>query len=51
MSGVKRPNDKHLMLFSGRAYPDLADEVADLMGVSLVPTRTVVYANSETYVR
>ena len=51
VSGVKKPNDKHLMLFSGRAYPELADEVADLMGVSLVPTRALNYANSETYVR
>ena len=29
MSGLKRPNEKHLMLFSGRAHPDLANEVAD----------------------
>ncbi|WP_420174226.1 ribose-phosphate diphosphokinase [Luteococcus sp. OSA5] len=51
MSGVKRPNDKHLMLFSGRAHPALADEIAELMGVELVPTRAIDYANSETYVR
>ncbi len=51
MSGVKRPNDKHLMLFSGRAHPELADEIAELMGVGLVPTRAIDYANSETYVR
>jgi ribose-phosphate pyrophosphokinase len=51
MSGVKKANVKHLMLFSGRAYPELAAEVADLMGVQLVPTRALNYANSETYVR
>lgn len=51
MTGVIRPNDKHLMLFSGRAYPALAQEVADIMGVGLVPTRAVTYANSEIYVR
>ncbi|MEL4503772.1 ribose-phosphate diphosphokinase [Luteococcus sp. H138] len=51
MSGVKRPNDKHLMLFAGRAYPELAQEIAELTGVSLVPTRAIDYANSETYVR
>lgn len=51
MSGVIRPNDKHLMLFTGRAYPELAAEVAELMGVQLVPTRAVTYANSETYVQ
>lgn len=44
-------NKKHLMLFSGRAYPELADEVAELMGQELVPTRAVTYANSEIYVR
>ena len=51
MTGVKRPNDKQLMLFSGRAYPALADEIAALMGVELVPTRALNYANSEIYVR
>ncbi|MFP5282537.1 MAG: ribose-phosphate diphosphokinase [Actinomycetes bacterium] len=39
------------MLFSGRAYPQLAQEVAGLMGVDLVPTRALTYANSEIYVR
>jgi ribose-phosphate pyrophosphokinase len=44
-------NDKHLMLFSGRAFPELAQEVATLMGEELVPTRALTYANSEIYVR
>ena len=39
------------MLFSGRAYPALADEIAELIGVELVPTRALNYANSEIYVR
>ena len=51
MSGVKKANVKHLMLFSGRAYPQLAAEVAELMDVGIVPTRALNYANSETYVR
>lgn len=51
MSGVKKPNQKHLMLFAGRAYPALAEEVAKLSGVELVPTRALNYANSEIYVR
>ncbi len=51
MTGFKRPNVKHLMLFSGRAYPELAAEVARLMGVEIVPTRAISYANSEIYVR
>ncbi len=44
-------NNKHLMLFSGRAYPELAQEVATLMDEPIVPTRALTYANSEIYVR
>ncbi|MCC2593600.1 ribose-phosphate diphosphokinase [Tessaracoccus sp. OS52] len=44
-------NNKHLMLFTGRAFPELAEEVARLMGEELVPTRALAYANSEIYVR
>ena len=51
MTGFKRPNEKTLMLFSGRAYPELAAEVASLMEVEIVPTRAISYANSEIYVR
>ncbi len=51
VSGITRPNDKHLMLCSGRAYPELAEEIAGLLNVELVPTRQVTYANSEIYVR
>jgi ribose-phosphate pyrophosphokinase len=51
MTGVLKPNNKHLMLFTGRAYPELAHEVAGLMQVELVPTRALAYANSEIYVR
>ena len=51
MSGIKRPTEKHLMLCTGRAFPELAEEVAEVLGVDLVPTRQVTYANSEIYVR
>ncbi|MGI8456999.1 MAG: ribose-phosphate diphosphokinase [Propionibacteriaceae bacterium] len=51
MTAVKRPNSKYLMLFSGRAYPELTQEIADLMDVGIVPTRALNYANSEIYVR
>ncbi len=44
-------NNKHLMLFSGRAFPELAQEVATLMDEPIVPTRALTYANSEIYVR
>ena len=51
MTGVKRNTKQHLMLFSGRAYPELAQRVPDLMDVELVPSRLITYANSEIYVR
>jgi ribose-phosphate pyrophosphokinase len=51
VTGFKRPNVKHLMLFSGRAYPELAQEVAEILDVDIVPTRAISYANSEIYVR
>ncbi|MGC3994267.1 MAG: ribose-phosphate diphosphokinase [Propionicimonas sp.] len=51
MSGIKRPTEKHLMVCTGRAFPELAEEVASLLGVELIPTRALTYANSEIYVR
>jgi ribose-phosphate pyrophosphokinase len=51
VTGIKRQSEKHLILASGRAFPELADEVASLLGVDLVPTRALTYANSEIYVR
>lgn len=51
MTGIKRQSEKHLILASGRAFPELAEEVAALIGVDLVPTRALTYANSEIYVR
>ena len=51
MTGDKHSNEKHLMLFTGRAYPELAAEVAQLLDVPIVETRAITYANSEIYVR
>ncbi|MGJ9411352.1 ribose-phosphate diphosphokinase [Aeromicrobium sp. CF4.19] len=39
------------MLFSGRAHPTLADEVANLLEIDLVPTTSYDFANGEIYVR
>jgi ribose-phosphate pyrophosphokinase len=51
VTGLKRTTEKNLMLFSGRAHPGLADEVAELLETSLVPTTHREFANSEIYVR
>jgi len=51
MSGMKRTTEKTLMVFSGRANPQLAEEVAYQLGTNLVPTSAFDFANSEMYVR
>ena len=51
MSGLKRTTEKNLMLFSGRAHPDLAAQVADLLDVQLVPTTLRNFPDGELYVR
>jgi len=47
----KRVPTKNLMLFSGRAHPTLAQEVAELLQIELVPTTAYDFANGEIYVR
>ncbi|HWU21752.1 MAG TPA: ribose-phosphate diphosphokinase, partial [Nocardioides sp.] len=39
------------MVFSGRAHPELADEVAALLETGLVPTDARDFANGEIYIR
>jgi len=39
------------MLFTGSANPDLADEVAEVLGIQLGPLQTSKFANGEIYVR
>ncbi|MBH0243218.1 ribose-phosphate pyrophosphokinase-like domain-containing protein, partial [Streptomyces cavourensis] len=51
MTGIKTTGEKKLMLFSGRAHPELAEEVAHQLGVGLVPTKAFDFANGEIYVR
>ena len=33
MSGLKRTTEKNMMVFSGRAHAELAEEVAELLGI------------------
>lgn len=44
-------NEKKLMLFSGRAHPELAQEVAKELNVPLVPQTARDFANGEIFVR
>ena len=48
---VTRDGEKRLVLISGRAHPELADDVARELGVELVPTTAYDFANGEIYVR
>ena len=51
MTGYKKTTEKNLMVFSGRAHPELAEEVATLLETDLVPQSAYEFANSEIYVR
>jgi len=51
MSFIKTTGEKKLMLFSGRAHPELAEAVADELGIELTPTTAYDFANGEIFVR
>ncbi|MFD9573712.1 ribose-phosphate diphosphokinase [Streptomyces sp. NPDC059982] len=40
-----------MLLFSGRAHPELAEAVAAELGTTLVPTKAIDFANGEIYIR
>ncbi len=44
-------NSKSLMLFSGRGYPELADEVGKHLDVTVTPQDAYEFANGEIFVR
>jgi ribose-phosphate pyrophosphokinase len=47
----KHPAEKRLLLFGGRAYPELAEEIAGCLGIKPTPTRISDFANGEIFVR
>jgi ribose-phosphate pyrophosphokinase len=51
MSAIRQTTSKSLMLFSGRAYPELTDEIAGHLGVTPTPTAAYEFANGELFVR
>jgi ribose-phosphate pyrophosphokinase len=50
-TGLRQPAAKRLLLFSGRAYPELAQEVAQCLDIGVTPTRIFDFANGEIFVR
>jgi len=51
VTSIKTTSEKKLMLFSGRAYPELADEVAEYLDCDVTPTSSYDFANGEIFVR
>jgi ribose-phosphate pyrophosphokinase len=51
VASIQVENRKNLMLFSGRAYPELADEIGTHLGVAPTPTAAYDFANGEIFVR
>jgi ribose-phosphate pyrophosphokinase len=51
MSTLEVAGRKSLMLFSGRAFPELADEIAGELGVTITPMTARDFANGEIFVR
>src|SRR6201992_1383924 len=51
MSGIQAASEKRMMLVSGRAYPELAEEVASCLGIEPTPSRLFDFANGEIFVR
>ncbi len=50
-TGITSTSEKRMVVISGRAHPELAEEVAAELGVELVPTSAYEFANGEIYVR
>ena len=51
MGEIRLSSEKRLRLFSGRGYPELADDVATELGVELTPTSAYDFSNGEIFVR
>jgi len=51
MSAIRQTPSKTLMLFSGRAFPELTAEIGGHLGVEPVPTASYEFANGELFVR
>src|SRR3954463_3774434 len=50
-TGITTTSEKRMVLISGRAHPELAEEVSAALGVDMVPTTALDFANGEIYVR
>ncbi|MGQ0626382.1 MAG: ribose-phosphate diphosphokinase [Sporichthyaceae bacterium] len=51
MTGITTAGERKLLVMGGRAYPELAGEIAVELGIELTPTTAFDFANGEIYVR
>lgn len=51
MSELRLASEKRLRIFSGRAFPELAEQVASDLGIPITPTSAYDFANGEIFVR
>jgi ribose-phosphate pyrophosphokinase len=51
VTGITATGEKKLMLFSGRAHPELTSEIARNLGIEPAPARLFDFANGEIFVR
>ncbi len=51
MTGIITKGEKRLVIASGRAYPELAQEMAEELGTEVLSSTAYDFANGETYVR
>ena len=51
MNNMELAGKKKLILISGRAHPQLSQDIADQLGISLLPTDARTFANGEIYAR
>jgi ribose-phosphate pyrophosphokinase len=51
LSEIRLTSEKKLRIFSGRGYPELAEEVATELGIPITPTSAYDFANGEIFVR
>ena len=51
MNAISISSQKSMMLFSGRGYPELADEIGKYLDVTVTPQQAYEFANGEIFVR
>ncbi|MBM7051417.1 MULTISPECIES: ribose-phosphate diphosphokinase [unclassified Rothia (in: high G+C Gram-positive bacteria)] len=51
MTEITNPGEKKMVLLSGRAHPELAEQIAAELGNEVLPSSAYTFANGENYVR